>query len=93
MLRRGPPIGTTIELKPTGAYRASKEALSADLRREVDLVEEGIAVDPYSPLHRFERFDGTTVDTTGYGVLVAFEIVDDEFVRLVELADLTQGPA
>ncbi len=67
--------------------------MTADLRLELDLVEEGIATDPHHRFRRKDRDDGTTVDYSAAkaGLLVAFEIIDDETVELIELRDLTSA--
>jgi hypothetical protein len=69
-------------LRPTPAYLARKAALTDDLvRLSVDLVEEGIVVDPNHRNGR-EQIGDLVYDITEPGVVVVFSVVDGEAVLL-----------
>ena len=59
---------------------------------ELELVEEGIAVDPKHRLHRRERADGSIVDMSaiGVGLLPAYEMDEDGLPTMLELRNLTR---
>jgi hypothetical protein len=74
-------------LKPTPAYRTRKAALTDDqVRLSLELVEEGIAVDPFHRDGRQEIGD-LVYDRTERGIVVVFSMVDGEAV-LVMFRDL-----
>lgn len=51
------------------------------MRLSLDLVEEGIAVDPYHRVGR-EEIGGIIYDMTEHGIMVAYSVSDDEIVLL-----------
>jgi hypothetical protein len=77
-----------IELRRSLAYTLSWRQLGVDERLSVDLVEEEIAADPMLRGQRHERSDGSIVDFSGPGVLVAYRI-EPGVVELLDLIDLT----
>ena len=66
--------------------------MSPELLFELDLVEEGIGVDPWHRHHRRDREDGSIVDLSAMraGLLVAYEMDDDHVPWLLDLQDLTR---
>lgn len=67
-------------LRPTPAYQARKAALTdARVRLSLDLVEEGIVVDPDHRDGR-EQIGDLVLDMTEPGILVMYTIVDGEAV-------------
>jgi hypothetical protein len=82
--RRSPRTGeTTITpKKPTPEYAARKAALASEqVRLSLDLVEEGIVVDPYHRNRRLE-VDGIVYDRTEEGIMVAYAVADGEALLL-----------
>lgn len=86
-LRRRPRWLRTVETtitptKPTPEYSARKAALTdGQVRLSVDLVEEGIAVDPF---HRAGRVavGGIVYDRTEPGIMVAYSMIEGKAVLL-----------
>jgi len=67
-------------LKPTPAYRARKAALTdTRVRLSLDLVEEGIVVDPDHRDGR-EQIGDLVLDMTEPGIVVAYSMLDDEAI-------------
>jgi hypothetical protein len=67
-------------LKPTPAYQARKAALTDTwVRQSLDLVEEGIVVDPDHRVRR-QQIGDLVLDMTEPGILVMYSIVDDEAI-------------
>jgi hypothetical protein len=81
----------TIELRRSGAYDAARAALDSYLQRELDLVEEEIAVDPWRTFRRHDREDGVVIDYSGPGLMVGFRIREG-VIELVEVLDVTKAP-
>jgi hypothetical protein len=75
-----------LDLRRTREYEASKAALDAGRRRELELVEESIAADPFGEAYRVPRFDGCTVDYSDEGLLVAYRVEGDA-ILLVDFVD------
>lgn len=66
--------------------------MTPELLLELELVEEGIVVDPTHRHHRKDRSDGSIVDLSAVraGLLVAYEMGDDNAPTLLDLRDLTR---
>lgn len=80
-----PTLEIPIRLVPTDEYRTRKAALTNEQARlSLELAEEAIAVDPYHRSRRHERNDGLVIDRNERGILVAFRVVDEETVHLVD---------
>jgi hypothetical protein len=80
-----------VNLTWTQAYLDRKATLSAERRRSLDLIEEGIAVDPHSPVRRREGPDGIRVDYSESGLYVSFRFRDERTVQLLDFVDLVTG--
>jgi hypothetical protein len=78
-----------VQLTWTWAYLDRKATLSLERRRSLELVEEGIAADPHSPVGRREGPDGTLFDYSEFGLYVTFRFRDEVSVQLVDFVDLT----
>lgn len=77
-----------VTLKPTQVYLARKLLLDMERRQSLDLVEEGIEADPHGGLSRRDGAHGTTIDSSEFGLIVSFRIVDDRAVELIDFVDL-----
>lgn len=70
------------------AYLRGLEALSPNARVSLPFALERIEDDPHHLLLRRRRPDGAIVDYGAVGLMIAYQILDSERVRLLEIIDL-----
>jgi hypothetical protein len=89
MPRSAPLLPSAVEgpinAEPTPEYARRKNALvDAETRRSLERAEAAVAADPLHRNRRFERPDGTVVDWSVPGVLLAYAMRDPNTVEYVE---------
>jgi hypothetical protein len=75
-------------LVETRAYQLAREALNQNARVALRWVEDRIQDDPHDPYLRRQRADGSTVDMSARGLLVAYQVLDSQSVRLLDVLDV-----
>ena len=72
----------------TNAYIQARESLSANARVALRYAVERIEDDPHHRRQRRVRHDGSIVDYGAIGLLIAYEVIDLERVRLLDIVDV-----
>lgn len=74
------------KLEPTDEYKAIKLSLSPNARAALQLVETGIADDPYHRVARYEDPSGIVVDFSADNLAVSYYALADGDVVLLDVA-------
>lgn len=75
-------------LIPSETYETARARLSANARVALPYALERIADNPYHHRQRMFRYDGSIVDYGAEGLLIAYEVLDHERVRLLGVIDV-----
>jgi hypothetical protein len=75
----------------SGAYQRARESLNANAKVALPFALERIKDDPHHLRQRRRRPDGSIVDYGAVGLLIAYEILDSDRVRLLEIIDLKES--
>lgn len=81
----------TYRLIETEAYQRAREFLSPNARVSLRYALERIEDNPRDMYRRRVRPDGAIVDYGAVGLLIAYQILDIERVRLLEVTDLKEA--
>jgi hypothetical protein len=66
--------------------------LDPNARATLRVVEAGIEADPHHDVKRHRRADGTVVDMSAEGLLVAYRTVGDAYSELLDVTDIKPTP-
>ncbi len=72
----------------TEAWQRAFENLTKNARVSLPYVLDRIQDDPLDTEFCFVRSDGSRVDFGGQGLLIAYEVLEPDLIRLLEVSDV-----
>ena len=72
----------------TQAWERGLARLNANAQVSLPYALDRIQDDPHDPDLRFARSDGSFVDYGAQGLLIAYEIIEPDTIRLLEISDV-----
>jgi len=72
----------------TKSWERGRENLNANARVSLPYALDRIQADPHDPFMRRKRSDGATIDYGAQGLLIAYEVLEPDRIRLLDVADV-----
>jgi hypothetical protein len=72
----------------TTAWQRGVQVLSPNAKVSLPYALDRIRADPHDSFRRRARWDGATVDYGAEGLLIAYEVLEPDRIRLLDVADV-----
>lgn len=72
----------------TTAWERGLQVLSPNAKVALPYALDRIRSDPHDPFRRRDRWDGATVDYGAEGLLIAYEVLEPDRIRLLDVVDV-----
>jgi hypothetical protein len=72
----------------TEAWMRAVTNLNPNARVSLPYALDRILADPHDAYRRQKRYDGATIDYGAQGLLIAYQVIEPDQIRLLDVADI-----